>query len=160
MARITVLDRRGYYDPRNAILWALGRVLVGGPAEPRLWNPPDGKSILRLPLSIFETEGNLTATAKEISPDDATAFRYLIHLPDQTNLSYYYYRNPTTERNRINRRIPRQFWHGRGGRLLCPRPLAQNMAAKDRRNRTHLYHLPGTAISAGFRGGGWVWMAR
>jgi len=115
LARITMLDRQGYYDPRNALLWALGRVLVGGPADPHLWNPPDGKSILRLPLSTFETEGNLTATAKEISPDDATAFRYLIHLPDKTNLSYYYYRNPATERNRISEGFHGSFGMGVGG---------------------------------------------
>ena len=115
MARITMLDRQGYYDPRNALMWVLGRVLVGGPAEPHLWNPPDGKSILRLPLSAYETEGNLTATAKEISPDDATAFRYLIHLPDQTNLSYYYYRNPATERSRIDEGFHGNFGMGVGG---------------------------------------------
>jgi hypothetical protein len=115
LARITVVDRQGYYDPRNAMLWALGRVLVGGPADPHLWNPPDAKSILRLPLSIYETEGNLTATAKDISPDDAAAFRYLIHLPDETNLSYYFYRNPAKERNRISEGFHGSFGMGVGG---------------------------------------------
>lgn len=114
LTRITLIDNNGYYDPQNAMTWAIGRALVGGAADPKLFNPRTSKSILHLPFSSLENEGNLTATVRNVSPDDARCMALLLSLPDNTNLSRYYYRSPEESRRDISEGLHGFFGMGIG----------------------------------------------